>query len=536
MAACGSGHGVTVAPANGFVSGVGRLIATGGSGQSESGKLCDRQDDNFRMQKVMYSDDIDELKAKQICFRCVGEAYLSDDIEVNGAGVQCSYCEEMGKSITLADFADRVETAFEDHYTRTADQPDSWEQALISDRESNYDWERAGESVIDAIESAAEIPRQVAADIQAILGDRHGDFDSAAMGEETEFSSDTYYEEKGTNTSAWQEEWRTFENSLKTEARFFNQTGAMQLATMFGNVDTIKTINRRPLVVHAGPKRSLNHLFRARVFQTDDELKKALCRPDQHLGSPPVRLASGGRMNAQGISVFYGATAARAAIAEVRPPVGSNVVVAKFTITRPLRLLDLTALGNAWDGGSIFDPTLRSRLERIAFLQLLGARMTQPVMPDDEAFDYLPTQAIADFLANQNKPQLDGIIFRSVQVKEGRNVVLFHKAARVEAMKLPQGTEIEAHSGYGTEEGWEIDYSVSERVPTMPTLVNEDDDCDFVPLFTSPIYLSDETDFRDVALCVDSESVSVHHVERVSFRFTTHSVSRHRSEKTRSNI
>jgi hypothetical protein len=62
---------------------------------------------------------------------------------------------------------------------------------------------------------------------------------------------------------------------------------------------TLKTRNRRPLVVNAGPKRSLNHLFRARVFQRDDELKKALCRPDQHLGPPPVRLASGGRMNAQ---------------------------------------------------------------------------------------------------------------------------------------------------------------------------------------------------------------------------------------------
>lgn len=112
-----------------------------------------------------------------------------------------------------------------------------------------------------------------------------------------------------------------------------------------------------------------------------------------------------------------------------------------------------TALGNTWDDGSNFDPTFKSPLERIAFLQLLGDRMTQPVMPDDEAFDYLPTQAIADFLATQNKPQFDGIIFRSVQVKGGRNVVLFHKAARVETMKLPQGTEIEAHSGYGTEDG-----------------------------------------------------------------------------------
>src|SRR5260221_11974731 len=107
-------------------------------------------------------------------------------------------------------------------------------------------------------------------------------------------------------------------------------------------------------------------------------------------------------MSARGISVFYGATNASVALAEVRPPVGSKVVVARFIITRPLRLLDLTALDDVRDGGSIFDPSLKGRLERAAFLRSLGQCMTRPVMPDDEAFDYVTTQAITNYLATDD--------------------------------------------------------------------------------------------------------------------------------------
>jgi len=53
-------------------------------------------------------------------------------------------------------------------------------------------------------------------------------------------------------------------------------------------------------------------------------------------------------------------------------------------------------------------------------------------MPDDEPFEYLATQAIADFLATEANPALDGIIYPSVRGSDGKlNVVLFHKAARV---------------------------------------------------------------------------------------------------------
>jgi hypothetical protein len=69
----------------------------------------------------------------------------------------------------------------------------------------------------------------------------------------------------------------------------------------------------------------------------------------------------------------------------------------------------------------------------MAFLRSLSDRMARPVIPDDQDFEYLPTQAATDFLASNTTVPLDGIVFPSVQVDgKGRNVILFHKASRVE--------------------------------------------------------------------------------------------------------
>ena len=237
-------------------------------------------------------------------------------------------------------------------------------------------------------------------------------------------------------------------------------------------------------------------------------------------------------MNAVGISVFYGATSVTAALSEVRPPVGSRVAVAKFDIVSPLRLLDLTALEDVKDSGSIFDPTLKRRLERVAFLRSLSQRITRSVMPDDQAFDYLATQAVADFLATENDPRLDGIVFRSAQAKDGRNVVLFQKAARCAELDLPDSTEIDASTGHHTEEGWEVNYWVIETVPSTPTPPADPADQrgqpDIVDVFGT--WFIDDDDTRAAVLHIDPTSVHVHHVEWVSYDTTAHVAYRHRFE------
>lgn len=483
---------------------------------------------------MLNQQEIDALKKKILCHHCVGEIYLNAEMKAKGKKLRCSYCARIAKSYRIGGLAERIEEVFEQHYFRTSDQPTDWQYSMLADKESDYVWERDGEPVLYAIMNAADMPEEAAEDIQQILEDQYFDFDTAAAGEETEFSSDSYYEVKGPDDRHWQVSWRLFERALKTEARFFNSAAVSHLMSVFEGIGLMKTQDGRPIVVNAGPSTSLTEIYRARAFQADEKLKEALARPDRHLGSPPSMYAKAGRMNAHGISVFYGANNPKVALAEVRPPVGSQVMVARFEIIRPIRLLDLTALIEISVSGSIFDPTLADRLARAMFLRSLNGRISKPVMPDDEPFEYIVTQSLADFLATESTIHIDGIIFSSVQTGGmPHNVLLFHNAAKVEKMELPEGTNVSARLGQMNEDGWEVEYNVFEEVP--PKRKKTDEKKDTLSVELPAEYDEDweglNLDTRPSSLKIDLESVTVHKVEAVDFITEEHKVYRHRWEK-----
>lgn len=476
--------------------------------------------------------DIDEIGARDICADCVRESFLDNYIQTHGVLNSCHYCQGSANCITMAELSDRVDVAFEQHFYRTSEDPDAYQSMMLADKESTYDWERDGLPVTEAIMEAAHIAEAAADDIVEILSDRHYDHEDAKMSLESPFDVDSHYEEKGPDGARWHQEWRDFEASMKTEARYFSRTASSVLQSVFAGIDRMRSCDGRPLVIDAGPNTELADLYRARTFQADEPLLEALKRPDLQLGPPPSNYAAAGRMNARGISVFYGANDPLVALAEVRPPVGSRVAVVRFNITRPIRLLDLTALGAVTNKGSLFDPDFADLVERSTFLQSLSRRITIPVMPDDEAFEYLPTQAIADFLATENETPIDGIVYPSVQAVAGKlNVVLFHKAARVQQLELPPGTEIGGWLGHNGEDGWEIEYSVSEQVPPQASQ-KVSLPAEFGNFFGDLHEAStDDNSGRDITLRVDPESLWVHSVHAVSFSTSDDAVSRHRWEK-----
>ncbi|QWT14770.1 RES domain-containing protein [Sphingobium xenophagum] len=470
---------------------------------------------------------------RKICHNCVGEAYLSNLIETDGEVALCHYCgDDEEKCIPIEELADHIEGAFERHYYRTSDQPDMYESMLLRDKEIDYDWDRHGEPVLEAIAEAASIEEDAAKDVLDILEDRHADFESAQMGEECEFDSDSRYEWKSARDHEFAFEWRNIERSLKSQSRFFNQGAEAFLARLFANLDGRTTRDGHPVVVAAGPDTAHASFFRARVFHKSDDLDEAMKRPDLHLGPPPERFARAGRMNANGISMFYGASDKGVALAEVRPPVGSRALVAEFKIMRPLRLLDVTALQSVYVDGSVFDPDYLEQLSLAKFMGRLSDRITMPVMPDDEPTEYLITQMIADYLARQPAPALDGILFPSVQSPgDHRNVVLFHHASRVQHLEIPTGTEISARQYDSTEDGDETDYRVWEEVPPAPEKKEEPDDEFGFLAFTKPPRFDPNEDARDVTLAVMTNAISAHHITGVTFATDDFEVSRSRMEK-----
>ncbi|MGJ8530111.1 RES domain-containing protein [Maritalea sp.] len=478
-------------------------------------------------------NECDDLEEKVICTACVGEVFLSERVEKEGEEDECSYCGEELACFTLEEIADRVEAAFETHYSRTSEEPNSYQYAMLRDKEIDYDWDREGQQSVYAIMDAASISEGAADDVQAILEYRHFDFENGTMGIEDEFSSDAYYEEIMPGDQEWHEQWTEFVKLIKTEARFFSRTAAKYLSDLFDRVDEMRTRAGSALVVDVGPDTGITHLFRGRVFQSEALLQKAMMRPDLELAAPPAWAAGTGRMNARGISAFYGATSPELVLAEVRPPVGSWVAMARFEIIRPLRLLDLAALANVQEQGSIFDPDYAYRLGRMMFLRTLAKKMARPVMPDDQEMEYLPTQAIADYLSTEGQVPLDGILFPSVQAGgDGVNAVLFQKASRAEKMEIPEGTEINARTYAMYEDGPEPDFTVNETVPPSEEEVEIEDRRrgPFVPDLEDWTDWQD-TDRRETALRIDTGSLRVHEVNSVQIDTSSHSVRRHRFEK-----
>ncbi len=118
-----------------------------------------------------------------------------------------------------------------------------------------------------------------------------------------------------------------------------------------------------------------------------------------------------------------------------------------------------------------------------------------------------------------------------MQGSEGKlSVVLFHKAARVQALDIPKGTEISAQLIHDAEDGPEIDYRVFEEVP--PEVPSPPSETHHVPFLSEPLRAGPGAfDGRTPTLRLDVASLTVHHVSGIKFQTEKHSVHRHRSEK-----
>lgn len=65
---------------------------------------------------------------KYICYDCVGENHLKSIIKNNGSVIKCSYCQnDELEGFLLIDFADKIYSAFEQHYTQSSESPpENW--------------------------------------------------------------------------------------------------------------------------------------------------------------------------------------------------------------------------------------------------------------------------------------------------------------------------------------------------------------------------------------------------------------------------
>ena len=348
----------------------------------------------------------------------------------------CTYCGKRRNSVALEDLADRIHHALQEHYELTPGYPTEPYEYFL---ESEDNWERRGDPVKYVIADIAVLGKEVARDVRSLLSSLHGDYRTIKHGGIDPYDLEAQYEERDVKDEYFHVDWHDFRNEVQSRVRFFSPNAEKILDRIFGDLTTLKSHDDKPVIRKFGPNEEERFVWRARTAYSIKELETILGWLTREIGPPPSKLTPGGRMNAQGIAVFYGALDAETCISEVRPPVGSYVAVAKFEFIRPVLLLDLDILADVRVKGSLFDSDFVVRLTRAAFLRYLVREISRPVMPQDEAIEYLPTQAVAEYLANKVAPRIDGIIFRSSQTGgNGRNLVLFNHACRVEQHTRPQ--------------------------------------------------------------------------------------------------
>lgn len=134
------------------------------------------------------------------------------------------------------------------------------------------------------------------------------------------------------------------------------------------------------------------------------------------IGAPPPNLASGGRINRDGVSFFYGATNVDTAISEIRPHPGDKVSIGKFVTVEKLTLADFSEnkLIHYFQSDKNLD-------EEFVLLNSVNIYLNKLVTPTTRSH-YSITQLIADVI---RKLGFDGILFNST-VGGGNNVALFY--------------------------------------------------------------------------------------------------------------
>lgn len=340
-----------------------------------------------------------------ICLECIGDEALRERLKPLAKTANCTYCAAVQHAVTIEDLAESVDEPFRLAYGLGEVSP-----RFYNDSDSSY-WEQDGDDLNSVLQQEVEIGPEAA---DALI-DALSELDPADPrdGDEPFYDTSQNYQRVDIYDWEYAEAWTDFSERLKHRRRFFDTEAAEQLAAILGAPGSLEASELPAALI--GPESDLPRVFRARRADTADVARRMLSNPSAELCPPPAYLTPAGRMNSAGIPVLYGAFSEAVAVAEVRPAVGGLVVVGSFMVTRPRRLLDLTRLGSSRTG-SIFAPGYADRAARLRFLQSFHYLVTRPVQPAEESREYLPTQAVAEYVGSVLG--FDGVMYGSAQFGE----------------------------------------------------------------------------------------------------------------------
>ncbi len=376
-------------------------------------------------------NDYDEDDA--VCAGCIDDKALRKIVLAKGRRQVCVQCEKENIAVSIQELAALIDPYIREHY-RTG----SYERRHgLGDDDSHWE-EQEGDDLESVVQ---EVVGQEFKFNDALI-DALIDADPADPrdGGEPFYSSDTNYVPTQVHVGHLYDEWRAISNELRTERRFFSDRARKFFDWLFAEIEDLRFYEENgdpssmPLmrgkklsVIQEWPRGKV--LYRARRADTRDDYTRFVLSPSSELSPPPPKHARAGRMNAEGVSIFYGALDQKTALAEMRASIGGHIVLGRFETTKALHVLDFSRLDGAFSDGnplSYFQADFKDQITRRKFCRRIHRLISAPVIPGHED-EYLMTQVLAEYLAYVRATNFDGLLFASTQSANGTNIVLFPK-------------------------------------------------------------------------------------------------------------
>lgn len=218
--------------------------------------------------------------------------------------------------------------------------------------------------------------------------------------------------------------YHRFEQTVKRATRYVynSEVSDFLAAVMDTSKSRIETVEKSFVLYRAqrGYTWRMEHAGTEEEFEVPDAF-------DVERMVPKAEYVGDGRINPRGIPCLYLATTQQAAMAEVRPWVGSYISLAQFKVMKDLVVVDCSRDKRLFPNWLLYEKPVElpaSKREEIAWGEINHA-LSRPVTPDDPITEYVPTQILAEAFRAHG---YDGVVYRSL-LGSGLNVALFDCAA-----------------------------------------------------------------------------------------------------------
>ena len=348
---------------------------------------------------------MDIVRDSLVCGQCLGDEHLWEDLKLDLGPDECSVCGQESDCVPVARIAEAIDPVLRENL----DLGDLWPD-FGGVGEARGGWVQQGEDLVFRLQEIVGCDVDLAEALVDVL--EEDETYDVRDGADPFYDRFSRYVDAPDYPHEHHFIWRRFQRRAKFGRRYLDQELRQALDELLTDFPD-EWVRRADGPIQWYDPGSTT-IYRGRAAADVPAVQAILAAPQQELNSPPADMRSAGRLNAAGIGVFYGGLSQAVCVAEMRPSLGTYVVVGEFELVGRAKIFDLTAFDRHPPRGSLFRSGFNEERLRWRFLQAFHREISQPVIPGAEPLEYVPTQVIAEYL--HAVLGFDGVVYRSAQV------------------------------------------------------------------------------------------------------------------------